>query len=498
MSDKSDNYSGIFKSTFLFGFVQIVRLLVGVVKNKLVAILLGTEGMGIMGLFNNALQLIKTGAGLGISQSAVRDISEAKGSGDKEKASRTICVVRKVVLYTSFLGLLVTVVLSPLLSKWEFGNGVYTLSFVFLSISVFFDIFVDNQLAILKGMRLLGCLAKASIWGALFGLVTGVPLYILLGVKGIVPSFIITSFSIYLVTRSFVNKIDYKRTNISFQEVVREASPMVKMGSALMFTSLLSLIVAFVVAAYIRSLGGLSDVGFYNAGSVILGSYFGVIITALTTDYYPRIAAVNKDNEKLAQELNQQSMVSVLLICPLIVIFLLLLPLFVKILYTTDFLPIVDYMRIAVFGTLITTVSNQADMIIVAKYEIKIFTIVAVISRILQVVMSMLLYKYYGLIGMGIVEVLRAVVHFIIFTSLDYSKYRISFNGAFLRVAIIVLTIAIATAFTSVINEMWLRYILGLILFGCSILMLVYCSKKYMDINFITLVKSKLNKKRII
>ena len=493
MAEKT-SYGSIFKSTFLFSFVQVVRILVGVIKNKIVAILLGAEGMGIMGLLNNAASLIKTGAGLGISQSAVRDISQANGTGNQEKISRIINIVRKVVLFTSFLGMFITIVLSPLLSKWEFGDYTYTLAFVFLSISVFFEIFVDNQLAILKGTRQLRSLAKASIWGALIGLITGVPLYFWLGVKGIVPSFIISAFATFLVTRYYVNKINYERTKIPIRIVVKEASPMVKMGAALMFTTLLGMISTFIIASYMRYAGGLSDVGFYNAGMMIVHSYFGVVITALTTDYYPRISAVNQDNEKLSQELNQQSLVSVLLTSPLIVLFLLLLPFFVKILYTDEFLPIVNFMKIAMFGTLITIVSNQADMIIVAKFKIRVFTIVAVSMRVFQVVISILLFKYLGLIGMGVAEVLRSFVHLIIFTVLDYKMYGIKFNMVFLRVAAIILFITLSTVLVSVLNSLWLRYSLGLVLFAASVGLLFFSSKKYMGIDFMTLVKNKLHK----
>ena len=493
MAEKT-SYGSIFKSTFLFSFVQVVRILVGVIKNKIVAILLGAEGMGIMGLLNNAASLIKTGAGLGISQSAVRDISHANGTGDQEKISRIINIVRKVVLFTSFLGMFITIVLSPLLSKWEFGDYTYTLAFVFLSISVFFEIFVDNQLAILKGTRQLRSLAKASIWGALIGLITGVPLYFWLGVKGIVPSFIISAFATFLVTRYYVNKINYERTKIPIRIVVKEASPMVKMGAALMFTTLLGMISTSIIASYMRYAGGLSDVGFYNAGMMIVHSYFGVVITALTTDYYPRISAVNQDNEKLSQELNQQSLVSVLLTSPLIVLFLLLLPFFVKILYTDEFLPIVNFMKIAMFGTLITIVSNQADMIIVAKFKIRVFTIVAVSMRVFQVVISILLFKYLGLIGMGVAEVLRSFVHLIIFTVLDYKMYGIKFNMVFLRVAAIILFITLSTVLVSVLNSLWLRYSLGLVLFAASVGLLFFSSKKYMGIDFMTLVKNKLHK----
>ena len=110
----------------------------------------------------------------------------------------------------------------------------YTLSFIFLSIAIFFEIFVDNQLAILKGMRRLKDLAKASVWGAVVGLVTGLPLYFWLGVKGVVPSFVITAVTVCLVTRYYVNKIDYEKVKISGKQVVKDAAPMVKMGGALM------------------------------------------------------------------------------------------------------------------------------------------------------------------------------------------------------------------------------------------------------------------------
>ena len=45
MSDLS-GYKNIFKTTFLFGFVQVFNIFVKVGINKVVAILLGTAGMG--------------------------------------------------------------------------------------------------------------------------------------------------------------------------------------------------------------------------------------------------------------------------------------------------------------------------------------------------------------------------------------------------------------------------------------------------------------------
>ena len=55
----SQSYKNIFKTTFLLGFVQIFNILVKVITNKIVSVLLGAEGMGTIGIYNNTIDLLK-------------------------------------------------------------------------------------------------------------------------------------------------------------------------------------------------------------------------------------------------------------------------------------------------------------------------------------------------------------------------------------------------------------------------------------------------------
>lgn len=97
-------YKNILKTTFLFGFVQVFNILVKLIPNKIAAILMGTEGVGIIGLFNNSIGMIINGAGLGVSQSAVKDISEANAINNKEKFSESISLVNKLLWGTALFG----------------------------------------------------------------------------------------------------------------------------------------------------------------------------------------------------------------------------------------------------------------------------------------------------------------------------------------------------------------------------------------------------------
>ena len=304
MAGNQTSYGNIFKTTFLFGFVQIFNIAVKVILNKIVAIILGAEGMGIIGIYNSAINLLKTGTGLGINQSAVRDISEANNSEKNVEISRIISLTNNVIIYTAGLGIIVTVLFSPFLSTTYFGNYSYILAFIWLSFVVGINVLSDGQIAILKGMRQMRAMAYASIYGSVVGLFAAVPFYYFFGKGGIIPSLIITSLASLLLSNYYVRKINYQKITISLIETLTQSKPMIKMGIALMLVGFIGSAFDMIIAAFISRTGSISDVGLYNAGAAIITSYFGIVITAMSTDYYPRISAVHNDNNKLTDEMN--------------------------------------------------------------------------------------------------------------------------------------------------------------------------------------------------
>src|ERR1700683_2244435 len=95
----------IFKSTALIGGMQVVNLGIGIVRNKALALLLGTSGWGLAGLYTSAASLIGSVSGLGINSSGVRQIAAAVGTGDDNRIARTIITLRRASLISGFLGM---------------------------------------------------------------------------------------------------------------------------------------------------------------------------------------------------------------------------------------------------------------------------------------------------------------------------------------------------------------------------------------------------------
>ena len=483
------SYKTIFKTTFLFSFVKIFQILAGIIKNKFVDILLGAEGVGIIGILSNSVSLLQQVAGLGISQSAVKDISEANVLNDKKRFSRTITLTNRVILFTCLLGCFIAIMFSPLLSKWTFGDKSYTIAYIGMALVVGLNILTEGQLAILKGMRQLRALAKASMIGSVVGLITSVPMYYFFGKEGIVPSLIITAFSAFFFSNYFVREIRYEKLLISLKDILNEVSPMVKMGIALMFVGFLTLLSDLIIVAYIRSHGGLKIVGLYRAGTAIIISYFGIILNAMETDYYPRISAVNKDNNKLQEEVNRQSEVGLVFIFPISVIFVFLSPLIFKLLYSKEFIQSIVYTDFAILGIIIVVCSNCMGMIFLAKQAVKIFTLYSFIHRTLFLPIYIILYNYQGILGLGVAYILNTATQLVIYSIISWYKYNIRLNKKLLITFLSIFGIVFINIYLKKNDNIYLRNSFGLISIFISSLYFHFKAKKVINLNILSYFK---------
>lgn len=490
---RNNTYKTILKSTFLFGFVQAINIVAKVGISKAVAVFLGTEGMGVIGLLQSTINVLSTACGLGLSQSAVKDISQGANTS-AEHFSKSISLTKKLILFTSTLGLVVTISMSHWLSEWTFGNDKYKYIYMALSVVVFLQIITEGQLAILKGARLLRFLAKASLFGSLVGLCTSVPLYFWLGEQGIAPSLIVAALTATFFSWHYTRKVNYSDNLYTIRKALKEGQLMIKMGVALMYVTFLGVVTDYLIRTFISITSSIEMVGLFQAGAMIVTAYFGIVITALTTDYYPRISAVNQDNNALQQEFNKQSEVGLLLIGTLVVIFMFAMPIFIKILYTDKFMPVIPFLQYAIFGVLFTVCSNALGMILLAKQASGIFFYTATIGRVVIVTVSLLFFYNWGLTGLGIAFAIAGVFHLAFMSVVMWRKYGIGMSKGLYRMQVVILCFAVCAFFIKELDSLVLRYSVGTLLFVLYLIYAAFQVKKTMNINIISLIKQRIEK----
>ncbi len=439
MNDNQQSYRKVLNATSLFGGVQFINIILRLIRSKAIALLIGPIGMGISNLLLTTMELINGLTNLGLERSAVKDISLANTNSNSKSVAITISILKKLVWLTITVGVILMVLSAPWLSEIAFGNKDYTISFRWISIALLFKQLSSSQLAILQGLRKLKSLAKANLLGNFIGLLITLPLYYYYKIDAIVPAIIIATFMSFVFTYYYSHKLDIKSVTISRKEAVSEGKGMINLGVMLSLSSLITLLVAYIIRIYIGSANeteelGLIDVGLYSAGFVILNSYVGIIFNAMGTDYFPRLSEIANDIKKLRKTVLEQATVAILLITPIIVVFLACAPFIIVILYSHEFSPIVAMVTWGILGMIFKAVSWSMGYMIIAKGDSKVFIKTAIGFNTILLSINIIGYHFGGLEGVGISFFIYYIIHFIAIRIITYYRYDFYFEKGFYKI----------------------------------------------------------------
>jgi len=445
VSDSSKSYQQILKTTSLFGGVHFFTILISIIRTKLIAVFIGPAGMGIIALLNSTLNVISGFSGLGTETSAVKNISENYKNNDFKTVSTTIQIVKKIVFFTGIFGMLLTILFSKALSTIAFGDSSQMYAFIFLAVTVLFKQLSTGQLAVLQGLRQMQLLAKANLYGSLFGLVFSIPFYYFLKIDAIIPTILTASITALIFSFYYSGKVKIEKEKVSKTVFFAEGKSIVKLGLMLTISGVLTLLSTYLVQIYIGKIGGLEQVGFYNAGFTLLNSYVGIIFTVMSTDYFPKLAAVNTDNEKVRSGVVQQAFISITIITPIIVLFLTFISIIIPVIYTAKFNAVIPMVCFGILGMLFRSVSWAMGFILIAKGDSKMFIKTAIGFNILSLIMNIAGYYFDGLEGLGISFCLYFLFHFIGLKIITKKRYDFYFDKDFYQTYFVCFLICIIT-----------------------------------------------------
>ena len=494
MSDNNQSsYRSIFKATSLFGSVQVFQIIIQVVKSKFIAVLLGPAGVGIIGLYQSGMQLVQNITNMGLASSAVRDVSEAFGLKDYHRINQVVTTIRRLVWGTGLLGMIALTIFSPLLSKASFGNYDYTIPFIILSVTLLLDQICAGQKVILQGLRKLKELAKCSVIGSTFGLLVSVPLYYWLGVKGIVPTLILNSVCALLISWLYSRRIPVQKVEQSTRETFLQGRLMLVMGISMSLSGIFATAASYVIRAYIQYVNGVAEVGLFQAGFMIMTTYVGLVFNAISTDYYPRLAAINKDNYKCKEIINQQGEMATLILVPMLTICLVFMPVILKILYSNDFLKANDYISWACIGMYLRLAAWVISFSFVAKAESKLFMFNEALASLYYIGFSILGYYLGGLTGIGIAFSLNYLTYFIQVYLIARKRYKFRFSDNFIKTYFSQLIVLLVCLVIVLNFNGWQKYILGVFIIMFSTSYCLFLLNKKIDL--MGAIRSKITNK---
>lgn len=468
-----------------------MNILVGLIRNKLVALLLGPMGMGLIALFSSTIKFVGDSTNLGLSISAIRDISAAFDRGDKAMLVRHVSVFRHWCLLTSLAGLIVCVVLSPLLNRWTFSFGYHTLHFVFLAPVVAFTTFTSGELAILKATRRLKSVAISSVVTSLATLLISVPVYFLWGCSGIIPSLLLVAFSQMIAVLRYSMRAYPFKINFS-HGILREGYGFVGLGVAFILAGMAGSGAEMGIRAYLNYTGNIDTVGLYNAAYVMVFTYAGMVFTAMETDYYPRLSSVSSLGKEFNDVVNSQIEVSLHIVSPMLVLFILSMPLLLPALYSGKFLPVLPMMQVAALSMYARSMYVPVEYIALARGDSMTYFFVELTNSLLLVFCVVLGFAMHGLLGAGIGMTVASFVE-LVFVCLCYRlRYGYVASSSLLIVVAMHVGIGLCMYFTTFITNKWLCIVCGVVLLAVDSWYTMSVLRKNTDIG--ARIKNKFKK----
>jgi PST family polysaccharide transporter len=306
-------------------------------------------------------------------------------------------------------GAVLLAVLAVPISLYTFKSMGHSIPLLLLSTTILVTSLAGGQAALIQGVRRIGDLARMTVIGSIAGSVIGISLYYGYGLNGIAPALIIMSGFNLATAWWFARRIPAVRVEMSWRESFAQAGGLAKLGVALMWSGLVTTLVAYLTRALITRQIGLEAVGMFQAAFGLAGMFIEFVLKAMGADFYPRLTAASSDHQEMNQLVNEQTEIGILLAAPGLMVTIVIAPWVISIFYSAQFTQAVDLMRWFVFGCLGRVISWPMGFILLAKGESRLFLVTETLFGFLHMALIWTGLKLLGLSGIAMAFVLLYV-----------------------------------------------------------------------------------------
>jgi antigen flippase len=390
-------FARILKSNAMIGGAQIATLASAFLRSKVIAIVLGPAGIGLVGVmtaFNGNLSALAT---WGLGTSGVRLVAGTEG----EERLRKQAAVRKLGLLLAISGLALTLVLFWPVTQVTFQNVNYAGEILIAGLAVPCLIASTAWSSILQARGYVKSLAYLQIGAAVVGLVLGTPLIYLYGTMGVAASMLLAAAVPAFATWWIARKNCPSAGAVVMSDDIKV---LIRLGGGLVFVGVASQMAAYavrlIVIRHYESSGGdgLSAAGYYQAAIAIAGSLPGAVFGAMGTDFFPRVAAAKDEDE--AQSLTEkQIQAGLLLALPLLTALLTMGGVGLRLLYDHRFENAEPLLVWMIWGVYLRLLAWPLGYWMLARGSIRTVVIVETTSSLIMIILPLVLVPNFGVIG---------------------------------------------------------------------------------------------------
>lgn len=489
------SYKRILETTGLIGLVQVFHILFSLISTKFLAMFLGPQGIGLLGLYKNFFEMASKISLLGIDQGGVRQI--AKYSDNHLRVAKTVDVIRYTMVLLSLFFTISTFIFSEQISVSVFGTREYSSGVQVVAFAILFFGVASFYRTVLNGFRLIRELAVSQLLSSFLGAIIAVVAVMVFGFKGI--AFYVVAIPIIsaLVMGWFVKRLRISKMSPTFYEGKQELVRLLRIGLAFGFSGGVATILTLLSRVYITRAFGIETVGIYQASWTISSIYVGTILSAMGVDLLPRLMKVADNNIEISKMINEQMELGMLVASVGVVSILVFSPIVLGLFYSNDFLVGTDIIRWQVLGVSLRVLGFPFAYGIMAKGKSLVYVVTQVILWGGDYVFLILFVESFGFAGLGVNYPVAYVFYFVISTAVCRSLIDFRFSRFLKRIMIISYFFILCAFFLSLFLPKYISYIFGIILIVGQLFWVNYEIKYKMGLNVLTILSGRFLKKKL-
>jgi O-antigen/teichoic acid export membrane protein len=471
---KNQGYTSIhhiLKYIGVFGGVEVLKTLANLSRGKITASFLGPFGTGLIAIYQNILDVIRSCTNIGLETASIQQLSEINTQSQHQAEVTAMAkVIRTWSMAMALLDVVVCLIVAILLGDIFFNDGnAHRTEILMLVPAAFMAPIAAGECAILKGTHKLKRVAVVELLGAIGTVICTLSIYWIWGLSGIIPALNLCIATETLIHLLFCIQIIPYRINLFSAEVWKRGIPLLKFGIPYAATAIMGAITTTLLYKIISST---DNIAFYKTGYALIMYYIGIVFSSNATDYFPRLTSVCHDNELKTETVNKQIHVSFTLTTPLVMTFLLAMPIIILTLYTEDFMPMASICIMAGLFQLHRSVALPLEYVSLAHGHSWMFLILESIYNILIISSVYALYNIWGLPGIGLALSLVGIANTFILSIINYCYYHIRITHSNLIMILIGSGLVTVIIILCNIDNIALRFGIGIPL---TLLTTAYC-----------------------
>ena len=394
----------------IIGTSQVFNILISIVRIKVLAVLLGPSGVGLLSVYNSLLEVVEKTAGLGMQSSGLREIATSRD--DKARLSKVRHVLFAAYLIQGTLAMIAVWLLRERITIWLFGEATRTTEVGLIGIAILIGLLSYAQTTLLQGLRKISDLGRVTVFSNFIGTLAGLAALWLQGENGLIWFILVQPLATVLIALHYTRHLPIPAAvRLSLFETWNVWKPMAKLGVAFMLGGLATVATLLIIRTHITQELGLDAAGHFAAAWGITMTYVAFILVAMGGEYYPRLTEVINDKVAAVQLMNDQAQLGLAISGPVFLLLIGLAPWIITLLYSAKFDPAVPLLQWLMVGNVFKYVGSVIGFSIVAAGRAKTFLFVELSFNIVFLGMVFVFMPHIGLEVTAYAFVLGYLLH---------------------------------------------------------------------------------------